>query len=72
LAEKKTIGDLTFKADRKKDRVLLMKESQDPNLIVRHEKLEGRSKKADLQIYHNDEIQIERSNDYSIYIFKSH
>ncbi len=72
LAEKKTIGDLTFKADRKKDRVLLVKESQDPNLIVRHEKLEGRSKKADLQIYHNDEIQIERSNDHSVYIFKSH
>jgi hypothetical protein len=72
LAEKKSIGDLTFKADRKKERVWLVKESQDPNLIVRHEKLEGRSKKADLQIYHNDEIQIERSNDYSIYIFKSH
>lgn len=71
LAEKKTIGDLTFKADRKKDRVLLMKESQDPNLIVRHEKLEGRSKKADIAIYHNDEIQIERSNYHSVYIFKS-
>jgi hypothetical protein len=72
LAEKKSIGDLTFKADRKKDRVLLVKESQDPNLVVRHEKLEGRSKKADIPIYHNDEIQIERSNDHSIYIFKSH
>lgn len=72
LAEKKSIGDLTFKADRKKDRVLLVKESQDPNLIVRHEKLEGRSKKADILIYHNDEIQIERSNDHSVYIFKSH
>lgn len=72
LAEKKSIGDLTFKADRKKDRVWLVKEAQDPNLIVRHEKLEGRSKKADLQIYHNDEIQIERSNDHSVYIFKSH
>ncbi|MEC1520428.1 VWA domain-containing protein [Neobacillus niacini] len=72
LAEKKSIGDLTFKADRKKDRVLLVKESQDPTLIVRHEKLEGRSKKADILIYHNDEIQIERSNDHSVYIFKSH
>jgi hypothetical protein len=71
-AEKKTIGDLTFKADRKKDRVSLVKESQDPNLIVRHEKLESRSKKADLQIYHNDEIQIERTNYHSVYIFKSH
>jgi hypothetical protein len=70
-AERKTIGDLTFKADQKKDRVWLVKESQDPNLIVRHEKLEGRSKKADLQIYHNDEIQIERSNYHSVYIFKS-
>lgn len=72
LAEKKSIGDLTFKADRKKDRVLLVKESQDPNLIVRHEKLEGRSKNVDLPIYHNDEIQIERSNYHSVYIFKSH
>lgn len=72
LAEKKTIGDLTFKADRKKDRVKLVKESQDPNLIVRHEKLEGKSNKADISIYHNDEIQIERSNYHSVYIFKSH
>ncbi|MDF2790757.1 MAG: hypothetical protein K0S80_3858, partial [Neobacillus sp.] len=72
LAEKKSIGELTFKADRKKDRVWLVKESQDPNLIVRHEKLEGRSKNADLQIFHNDEIQIERNNDHSVYIFKSH
>ncbi|WP_223595669.1 vWA domain-containing protein [Neobacillus bataviensis] len=72
LAEKKRISDLVFKADRKKDRVLLVKESQYADLIVRHEKLLDRSKKADIAIYHNDEIQIERSNNFLVYTFKSH
>ncbi|MGG3469075.1 vWA domain-containing protein [Neobacillus pocheonensis] len=71
MAEKKRIGDLKFKADRKKDRVLLVKECQDADLIVRHEKLSERSRKADIPIYHNDEIQIERSNYHLVYTFKS-
>lgn len=72
FAERKRFSDLTFKADRKKDRVLLVKECQDIDLIVRHEKLSERSRKADIPIYHNDQIQIERSNYHLVYTFKSH
>jgi hypothetical protein len=70
--EKKSFIGLNFKADSKKDRVWLTKECQNPNLIVRHEKLEDRSNKEDILIFHNEEIHIERGNSRTVYIFKSH
>lgn len=71
-AEKKSINELSFKAHSKKDRVLLTKECQNPNLIVKHEKLMERSGKEDILIFHNDEIRIERNNHITVYTFKSH
>lgn len=72
VPEKKTIHELTFKADSKKDRVWLTKECQTANLIVRHEKLSERCGKGDILIFHNDEIRIERKNNNYVYIFKAH
>lgn len=72
IAEKKTINDLTFRAHPKKDRVLLVKECQDENMIVRQEKLLERSNMEDILIFNNDEIKIERGNRNIAYIFKSH
>jgi hypothetical protein len=72
FAEKKTINELTFKATRHKDRVLLAKDSQDSELVVRHQKLLEKSNKGDIPISHNDEIEIARTNHFSVYIFKSH
>jgi hypothetical protein len=72
LAEKKSIYDLTFKAHSSKDRVLLTKECQEPNFVVKFEKLtEAKSNKEDLPIFNNNEIRIERGTYDTVYIFKA-
>jgi hypothetical protein len=71
IPEKKTIVDVTFKAHSNKDRVLLVKECQEENMIVRHEKLLERSNKEDILLFNNDEIKIERGNYTYTYVFKS-
>ena len=71
IPEKKTIVDVTFKAHSNRDRVLLVKECQEENMIVRHEKLLDRSNKEDILLFNNDEIKIERGNYTYTYVFKS-
>jgi hypothetical protein len=71
IPEKKSIYDLTFKAHASKDRVLLTKECQESNFVVKFERLADRSNKEDVPIFNNNEIRIERGNYDMIYIFKA-
>jgi hypothetical protein len=69
--EKKAIYDLTFIAHSSKDRVLLTKECQEPNFVVKYGKLSERSNKEDIPIFNNDEVRIERGTYDTVYTFKS-
>ena len=71
LPETKTIGDLTFKATKKSDKVVLTKGSQTPDMIVADEMLGEQSSLRDIQIFNNDEIVIRQHAREEHYIFRA-
>lgn len=69
--EKKTIGDLTFRATRKSDKVELTKGSQTPDMIVADEKLGEQSGQRNIQIFNNDEIVVRHHAREEHYVFRA-
>ncbi|WP_078430677.1 hypothetical protein [Alkalihalobacterium alkalinitrilicum] len=69
IPEKAVIQGLTFKAHPNKDRILLVKSSQSPEMIVQDRRLEDDSGRDDILIFSNDTIVIEYHHQQEIYQF---